>query len=170
MEDEYKRGVIYTPEGFTGPPTTVKEALQQGRAVLEEEGRWCQGDEFDSSGDEPFCGNWQACAVGAVAVTLLGVERYTNPSGNQYWRVATKAQPELHSLYISTIDALDNATAELYEGIELPQGPFDQDALPEYEPFYGVVDKNDAYSTTREEVIAVFDAAIESAEDAEQNG
>lgn len=170
MED-IQRGIIYTPAGFTGPPQTVKEALEQGRAVLEEEGRWCQGDEVNTDGDKPFCGSWQACAVGAVAVCLLGVEQYySNSLRRSTWRIVSDRDSSLNKLYIGAVDALDDATADLYDGCELPQEPFDQDAQPEYEPFYGVVDKNDHNATTRDEVIAVFDAAIQNIEDAELDG
>lgn len=71
----------YIPQGFTEAPTTVKEALQQARELLAEEGRWCRTKWYDIEEpyldpDTPFCDSWHVCAEGAVAMVTLGSVRF----------------------------------------------------------------------------------------------
>lgn len=161
----------YLPDGFD-VPTTPLEALKAGRAVLEEEGRWCQGDEFDANSErknakDPFCGNWQACAVGAVGLVTLGVEPrvyYYNP------KFITEPSPrdggEVTACDYWSLNrvALDDGALGIYnEACRY----LDMATAAEADYYDSVVEYNDSEEGTREDILRVFDYAIEKLENNE---
>src|SRR5688572_10401918 len=89
-------GLLYVPEGFEGEPVDALDVLKRAKALLEEEGRWCTGNDWGANlkqrkQNDPFCGNWTACARGAVALVSIGVEK-VNPSSDA-WLLGLPVEP-----------------------------------------------------------------------------
>lgn len=175
------RGIPYLPAGYSDP-TNVVEALRAAKAVLEEEGRWCKGDELDAAPQDtdsnatagPFCGSWQACAVGAVGVVTTGTYLVPNSVGGYSWYIySSPADSPWRTLYLDAVNALDRATLM---ATEKHPSEYDTSDELEYEyeedgSFESVVELNDHDDTTLSDVLHIFDVAIADAEKAgEPNG
>ena len=150
----------YVPEGYS-EPTTAKEALIVERAILAEEDRWIKQSMFSNPHPEvdpttPYCNAWGVCALGAVGIALLGVGRHvsecTCEACSQGWDVDLREydqpddRPE-RQVYTEAAQALDAATSELFGA----------------EGTLHVVSLNDRDDSTLEQVLSVFDRAIEVA-------
>lgn len=87
----------YVPEGGHENPTTILEAMQNGRLILAEAGRRGTGVDYKkgptTTEEDPYSDGWKCCARGAVCVTLIGLRRfpYTGYAGEDRlysWRTA----------------------------------------------------------------------------------
>jgi len=158
--------VRYLPEGVE-EPKTVLEALTLGRDLLAQEGRWVKGTMYkienpDEDPSTPFCDSWMVCSVGALWVATIGMahesrEIWDNTLG-EYVQVIRWTEAGSHSyhkndddegyfqreaLYNETVQRLDEAAKK-----------FDKNAP-------GIVGYNDDDDRTHEEILAVWDKAIE---------
>lgn len=163
MTDERLR---YLPPGFD-VPTSELQALQAARAIIAQDGRWCQGTEFDAdtpTTKNPYCGNWQVCAVGAVRLVTMGVEeREHNLTHEKWWDVAFDRGPSTpeQKLFESTCNRLHEATVLYTSGREAEAALYETGEI-QYHPIYeSVVDKNDDAETKLDEMLDIFDLAIE---------
>lgn len=144
----------YIPEGYEAP-TTVRDALIVGKAILEEDkSRWTQGGLFKNPHPEvdpstPFCNSWGVCALGAVAVAVLGAVPMDFTSCrcefcSSGWRIRDLGLDETTMvLWHSCISELDTATQQT-------SGKSSMVAF------------NDGAAETVDQVLAVFDRAIEN--------
>lgn len=129
-------------------PRTALAALKQARQFLVDEGKdhWCKGTEFTgkrkntvapvTDPDNPLCGNWGVCAIGAVE--LVAGDLFVDDEGyvSRSYTVPVVAD---------AIDLLNDATKASGKG-------------------HWVYEFNDKRTTKRADVIRLFDKAIEMAE------
>lgn len=172
-EYEYQK---YLPQGFTQHPTNILEALQQGQAVLQDEQNWMKGELFANRHPEvdpenAYCNNWQACAMGAVAMVTLGAFRERKGLDWQLTDSAYSYDDEDWELYRSAISLLETVlpsheVADDREWDELSGGYVT--ISTSYEVQYEEVwEFNDADDTTHQMVMDTFDRAIAKAEQEE---
>lgn len=158
---------VYVPAEIGREPESAGDALRSAKALLAEEGRWARFCYFASSHeatiDDPYCGSWSACAVGALQLVTLGVQYRP---GWQQWRpieddhlpfpeilVGQDELPrwiERHRIYTEALEHLDEAAAEIATGGNRTYPP-------------GAISFNDTWATDREDVLAMFDVAIAKA-------
>jgi hypothetical protein len=170
--------VQWTPVGGEGA-TTVLEALQFARDLLDEEGRWLSGEWFTNHHPEvnpqdPFCNSWGVCAQGAIGVATIGAVRGKTSkweSSFDHWRfdetLACRITTPRNDLYTQTVQALvDHLPTYVIEGDEIDDETGDWvdqeckfDSIPEW---------NDHDDRTRDDVLAVFDGAIKALTDNNQ--
>lgn len=136
---------------FGRKPRNAVEALRQARDFLVAEGKdhWIKGSEMEVKSDvllerkfdpeDPACGKWGVCAIGAVALVTgdmqVTVEQYGDEKPYAYEEVA----PSRSSVYHDAISALDGVAGG------------------------DIVSLNDAKGTKRVTVIKRFDEAIDLA-------
>lgn len=183
--------VPYVPKGFTGAPVDVVDALKRGRAVLVEEDRWVRSSWFQNKHPEvnvqdPFCNSWKVCAEGAVLVVTVGLHNrplvaytdelepnetlvpedvgcpwtiydeiaspdYGEPEDDEeLWERSDETQ---HHLYADAVEQLRRSGEAIYE---------QREGIRPYCDWAHQL--NDQYFTTREDVVAWFDKAIEDAQ------
>lgn len=149
----------YIPEGYS-EPTTVKEALIVGRAILVEEDRWVRGRLFTNPHPEvdettPFCNSWGVCALGAIGACLLGVGKFVSECTcvecQERWDIDLRSDDRYltpdRERYEEAAEALNTATEQLFGGDGLRY----------------IVSLNDKEDSTLEDVLTAFDRAIENA-------
>lgn len=147
MTVEFK---TFLPDGWTAPPDTPLDALRAARDLLRDEHKWTKGDWFQNEHPEvdpedPFCNSWKVCAEGAVAMVTIGACRWDE---QPVWTFRTENVPDGTSrLYTDAVNLLAEWLAE--------KDDRGFDAVPEF---------NDADSTTYDDVMAAFEAAIEEQE------
>lgn len=138
----------FLPEGWETPPTTVHEALVIGKAIfLEDRARWVKGTVFKCQHPEedpstPYCDAWGVCAMGALAVAIVGLYQ---PENELYWQL-NQYVPDNQAvdwLYEQGTRELHRATKELYD-------------------IKAVYQLNDHDDTTFEYVLNVFNRALEN--------
>jgi len=129
---------------FGRKPRTALAALKQARAFLVAEGkqRWVKGTEFRTPNtaktpfrtDDPLCGSWKVCSIGAVALVTGDMEVH-------HCGVNVLPSDTVSPTYTDAVKFLDRAA-----------GPG------------GIVMANDRGITKRKDVIRYFDQAIALAE------
>lgn len=154
------------PDG-AGEPQTPLEALRLAKALLEQEGRWLKGSVYtnqDEDGYEmyrtstPYCGNWKVCATGAVFAVTIGLSR----AKSGYWGpLAAPLTSTSHQLYRTTVDLLNSVTPQ-----DDRQAIFEPIAGAPFTDVVWIQDYNDYERTTLADILAVFDAAILKAQEA----
>lgn len=86
VPNDVVRRFVFVPDGFEQRrPENSFEAIKRARAVIADEARWTQGTEHRglNGKDDPFCGSWRACAIGAVGLVTIGlVNANTDPSSD----------------------------------------------------------------------------------------
>lgn len=195
---ELRETLRYLPPGIERHPTTVLEALIASRAVIEEEGRWMQGNWFANAHPEvdpedPFCNDWGVCAEGAVGLVTFGVElndvygdgetpgRLIEEGVEPY--VFNYAHAESDSaLYRRTNEALRRAAVTLLvredrdDVRHLSPDAFEEEhGVRSVREYYDDVmveasDYNDSYISTRTEALGWFDLAIAEERERERTG
>lgn len=159
-----KDGVARYVPAYGQPAETVVEALTYARDLLLEEGRWTKQHDFrnpeNKAGvDTPFCNSWSACARGAVWVCTAGMKRKKASEGctcslcvstrnrMERWELA---YPNSNPVYTEALALLDQAAHERDKHLDY------KDAI---------VALNDRGLTTRDDVIDVFNRALQLAEE-----
>jgi hypothetical protein len=73
---------VYVPPAYGKRPKNPTQALEAAAALLEEEGRWRQGEWYSHDNptmkeyaDDPYCNGWGACADGALRIVTTGLLR-----------------------------------------------------------------------------------------------
>lgn len=182
------RTIRYLPLGIERYPTSVLEALIAARAVLEEEGRWMQGEWFTNAHPEvdpedPFCNAWSVCAEGAVGLVTFGVELNDYGTGDRTPAELVQAHmmpyvfgyqhAEADSvLYRQTNEALRRAAVTILiredrDGVRhLTHDQFeDMHGVRSVREYYDELlteanDYNDSHISTRTQALEWFDVAI----------
>jgi hypothetical protein len=150
---------VYVPAAVGIEPRTAWDALRSARALLAEEGRWARFCYFASSHeatpDDPYCGSWSACAVGALQLVTMGVQ-YQQGWGK--WRpleddyvppfdVVTPEERRRYAIYTEALALLDTA-AEVCAGGKGAAG---------------AISFNDTWATNLHDVLDMYDVAIAQA-------
>lgn len=147
---------VYVPAEIGHEPKTAIEALRSAQALLREEGRWGKFVYYESQAawdpsDDPYCGSWRACAVGALQLVTLGL-RYRPDLVS--WRPLEDGLPfisdpdrigvdgERVAIYAEALAALDKAAFKLGD------------------PVGSAIYYNDRDARTRDEVLYMYDIAI----------
>lgn len=156
--------VRYLPEG-TREPESPLEALLLAKAILQQEDRWARGEiyqnvdshGFDARDSTPYCGNWKVCATGAVYAVTVG---FGQTSYGAWLPMGEPLSSPNNQLYRATVDLLDACVPQ-----EQKEDIFvDVKGAPHTDTVW-MVDYNDYDENSLEDILAVFDAAIEKAKE-----
>lgn len=150
----------YLPDGFE-EPNTVLDALKVGRAILAEDGRWCQRESYTIDDplvnpQTPFCDSWKVCSVGALWVALVGMKKATWwTAGDPRWIEASPGDgpPDEFDAMERRVNLYNRTVAALDKAVQLIVNPNRRER--------STVTYND--NSTYDEVVAVWDAAIKAA-------
>ncbi len=149
-------------------PRTPVQALRQARDLLAVEGQWCQCDLFtDGEAEDAFidgavCGQWAACALGAIGLVTgdmpIKIAKIVD-AGETFYQWDTSNMDECARLP----DTLTYSAAKyLAAAIALELGDPDgwvNGCRPLEDPTAVVVELNDG-ATDRDRVLHFFDSAI----------
>lgn len=136
---------------FGRKPRNAVEALRQARDFLVAEGKdhWLKGTEMEVEGDvllerkfdpeDPACGKWGVCAIGALALVTGDMEIVVEQFDDKKPYAVEQINPEDHSAYHDAVYWLDEAAGG------------------------DIVSLNDAPGTKRVTVIKRFNEAIDLA-------
>lgn len=149
--------MVYVPAEIGREPETAADALCSAQALLREEGRWGKFIYYERSQldysptDDPYCGSWKACAVGALQLVTMGL--HYQP-GAMRWRpledgLAFITDADRSGSYGQRIAVYEQALALL-----------DKAASNLGDPVGNAIYYNDRDARTRDEVLYMFDVAI----------
>lgn len=155
---------VYVPAEIGREPENAWDALRSAQALLREEGRWGKFIYYERSQvdysptDNPYCGSWKACAVGALQLVTMGLQ----------YRPALRAWRPLEDGLVfvgdDRIATHEEALAQLgtqrfaiYEGA---LALLNEAALKLGDPVGNAIYYNDRDVRTRDEVLYMYDVAI----------